>query len=225
MISRRGQVQVITMDDGKVNLLNEEMMAALTDALSSVEAAIKATVLTGREGCLSAGFDRAAVTSSPAHASTIFARATQLYRAVAQAPRPVIIACPGHAIAAGALLLLSGDFRLGVPGPGQIGFTETEIGLAMPPLGVALARARLHAPDVLRALLTGRRYTPEQALAAGFLDELVPPGGDLTDRAVDIAAQLGRMPARAYLATRQMLWNAIWKDTKAMAPQSAGQPA
>lgn len=211
------------MDDGKVNVLSEPMMSALTTALTSNEAGVTSTVLTGRDGCLSAGFDRAAVTSSRDHASAVFALATRLYRAMAEAPRPVIIACTGHALAAGALLLLCADLRVGVAGSGEIGFTEVGLGLAMPPLAVALARARLAAPDIRLALLTNRRYTPEQALAAGFLDELVQPGTDPADRATDVAAQLGQLPARAYLATRQRLWRPIWADASAMTQDLAGQ--
>jgi len=210
------------MDDGKVNVLTKQMMAALIAALTGGEAGVTATVVTGRAGCLSAGFDREAVTDR-ARAKELFALATQLYQAVAEAPRPVIVACSGHALAAGALLLLSADFRIGVRGKGQIGFTEVGLGLTMPPLGIALARARLMAPDIQRALLTSMRYGPEQALAAGFLDELVPPGADLTDAATDMAAQLGQLPAHAYQTTRQRLWSTIWKDVEAMTDRGPGR--
>ena len=45
---------------------------------------------------------------------------------------PVVIACSGHAVAAGALLLLGADVRIGSRGAFRIGLIETEIGLVLP---------------------------------------------------------------------------------------------
>jgi enoyl-CoA hydratase len=66
-------------------------------------------------------------------------------------PQPVIIGCTGHAVAAGALLLLTGDYRIGISGDFKIGLNETSIGLSLPTFGLELARDRLDGRYLNRA--------------------------------------------------------------------------
>jgi enoyl-CoA hydratase len=117
-VARHHQIRIVTLDDGNVNLLTEYVMTDLLAALADVEDDVTSIVVTGREGCLSAGFDRDSVTGDRDRARGTFALATRLYRAIAEAPRPVVMACPGHALAAGALLLLCADVPVGGSGQG-----------------------------------------------------------------------------------------------------------
>ena len=43
-----------------------------------------------------------------------------------------MVACTGHAIAAGALLLLGADIRIGARGDFRIGLIETQLGMVLP---------------------------------------------------------------------------------------------
>jgi enoyl-CoA hydratase len=88
-------------------------------------------------------------------------------------PQPLVIACTGHAVAAGALTLLTGDIRIGLKGAFRIGLNETSIGLSLPPAGVELARDRLVPGALVEATLGARLYSPDEALAAGYLDRAV----------------------------------------------------
>ena len=53
----QNEVALITMDDGKANAVNFDLMEALNEALDKAESDAKAIVLTGREGRFSGGFD------------------------------------------------------------------------------------------------------------------------------------------------------------------------
>src|SRR3546814_15950736 len=58
-------------------------------------------------------------------------------------PQPVVVAVTGHALAAGALLTLACDTRIGADGPSKIGLNETAIGMGLPQYATELAAARL----------------------------------------------------------------------------------
>ena len=105
-------VAVIQMDDGKVNALSHEMLDALDEALDRAEAEANAVVLVGREGRFSAGFDLKTMTQSAASAVSLLKHGSKVYMRLYGLKLPLIIACSGHAIAGGALLVLCGDVRM-----------------------------------------------------------------------------------------------------------------
>ena len=57
-------------------------------------------------------------------------------------PMPLVVACTGHALAGGALLVLTGDVRVAARGAFRIGLNEVQLGLPLPILAVELARYR-----------------------------------------------------------------------------------
>ena len=68
-------------------------------------------------------------------------------------PTPVLVACTGHAIAAGTFPALAADLRIGVEGPFKLGLNEVKIGLTVPLYVVELARQRLTPRDFNRSLI------------------------------------------------------------------------
>jgi enoyl-CoA hydratase len=117
---------------------------------------------------------------------------------------PVIVACTGHAVAAGALLLLGADYRVGARGAFRIGLIETQIGLALPRWAVELSRERLSARHYQQATVGARMYDPDGAADAGFLDDVVEPD-QLADAAEAEAKRWAELPRGAYRA--QVLMN------------------
>jgi enoyl-CoA hydratase len=114
------------------------------------------------------------------------------------------MAATGHALAGGALLLLTGDVRLGADGPYKLGLNEVAIGMPLPVLGVELARDRLAPHELVRATLQAQPYDPAGAARAGYLDEVVP-AADLRARALAEAARLGALSRSAHGATKLRL--------------------
>ncbi|HEX3189521.1 MAG TPA: crotonase/enoyl-CoA hydratase family protein, partial [Streptosporangiaceae bacterium] len=112
-----GKVATITMDDGKVNVLSPAMQAELNAALDRAGADQAVVLLTGRPGVFSAGFDLAVLQSRGDEASGMVLGGFELSLRLLGFPRPVVVACTGHAIAMGAFLVLSGDYRVGAAGP------------------------------------------------------------------------------------------------------------
>jgi enoyl-CoA hydratase len=202
----QGDVAVITLDDGKANAIDLAVVGRIAECLDQVDAdpSVKAVLLAGRPGRFSAGFDLAAMTAGHESMKTLVMAGGRLAARLLLQPRPVVAACTGHALAAGALLLLACDHRIGAAGDWKIGLNEVSIGLTMPRWGVELGRYRL-APTRLEWCLTlGQTGSPEDAVAAGFLDRVVPPG-DVLDEARATAGRLAGLQTAAVGGTKQRL--------------------
>jgi enoyl-CoA hydratase len=201
---RHGSVAVVTMDDGKVNAVNDAMLDALDDALDAAQGA-RAIVLAGREGVFSGGFDLAVVGQGGPAAEALVRRGGRLLTRLCTSPVPVVVACTGHAVALGAVMLLATDLRVGADGDVTIGLNEVAIGMPLPELAVALAQERLAAPLRTRAVVLAEMWTPRRAVDVGFLDEVVAPE-NVVATAIDRAKDLGtRLQRDAYATTAQRL--------------------
>lgn len=191
-IEQRGPVKVLHLDDGKANALSKDRIATIKTAVLEAEAddAIGAVVIHGRPGCLSGGFDLGVMRSGDAAAILdLVSDGGDLVRTCYGAGVPVVAACTGHAVAAGALLLLGCDVRVGADIAAKVGLPEVTIQMALPQWAVSLATERLSRRHLQRATANGRMTTPAEAVDVGFLDEVVPPE-QVLDRAVEIATEL-----------------------------------
>jgi enoyl-CoA hydratase/carnithine racemase len=194
-------VATITMDDGKLNVLSPQMFAELDGALDRAAADRAATVLTGRQGVFSAGFDLRVLAVGGPDAYRMVRTGFELAERILALPTPIVIACNGHALAMGAFLLLSGDYRVGAAGAHKIQANEVAIGITMPFFGVEICRQRLTPAHFNRAVINAESYPPDEAVAAGFLDRVVP-AADLLAVARATAAELGKLNMEARAATK-----------------------
>lgn len=199
-----GKTAVIAMDDGKANALSTAMIDGVMAALARAEAEASAIVLTGRHERFCAGFDLRVMMSGPAQAVELLKAGSKLLLALYRTPLPLVVAATGHSLAGGALVVLTGDFRIGAAGDFKIGLNEVAIGLPVPVLAMELARDRLSRRQLHHATLGARIYDPESALAAGYLDAVVP-AGELADRARAEATRLGAYGRMPYRATKERL--------------------
>lgn len=197
-----GSVALIGLDDGKVNAINVGLIDDLWSALDAAEAGAGAVVLTGRPGAFSAGLDLRVMSGGADAAMELLDRGTELFLRLAEFPLPVVTACTGHALAAGAVLLLCSDVRIGAAGDFKIGLNEVAIGIGLPELVVDLARARLSPLHFTLACNTAQVYSPAEAVNVGFLDRAGSP--DPAGEALRIAAELDdRLDRAAFANTRQ----------------------
>lgn len=190
---------VITVDDGKANALSFDVLAAINESLDRAGAdRAAAIVLAGRPGMLSGGFDLGVMRSGdPAAIGNLVTAGGELVLRLYRSSTPVVIACTGHAVAAGALLLLGSHARVGADGEFRIVLIETTIGLVLPDWAVEIARERLSKRHVQTATIESRVYDPMAAADAGFLDSVVP-ADRLMEAAMQEAARLAALPPDAY---------------------------
>jgi len=193
-------VALITLDDGKANALSIAMIADVRAALTAAEADANciAAVIAGRENRFSAGFDLSVMAAGDASAVTqMVADGGDLVRHMYGATIPVVVACTGHALAAGALMLLGADIRVGADGPFKVGLNEVAIGMTLPEWAYTIARERLSKRHVQRSLVNARLTEPAQAVDVGFLDRVVAPD-QVVATAIEEAAELAPLDGKAY---------------------------
>ncbi|WP_422344791.1 crotonase/enoyl-CoA hydratase family protein [Parasphingorhabdus sp.] len=204
-VDKQGDIALITMDDGKANAVNFDLMEALNDALDQAESDAKAIVLAGREGRFSGGFDLKAMANfKPDDAVRLLDRASELLLRFYGGPLPVVGACTGHAIAMGTFLLLACDTRIGAEGDFKLGANESATGMKLPVFALELARDRLSASHLTRAMIQAYIYHPKGAVEAGYLDMLTAPE-KVVDQALAIAGQLAGLSTKAYAYQKSAL--------------------
>ncbi len=205
-------IATLTLNNGKVNAISPAMIDAFNRCLDQAEHDKAIVIVTGQPGILSGGYDLKVMTASPEQAINLVAAGSTLARRMLAHPYPIIVACSGHAIAKGAFLLLSADYRIGVDGPFNIGLNEVLIGMTMHHAGIELAKDRLTQPAFQRAVINGELFSPEAAINAGFLDHVVA-AHDLLQTAQAVATQMKKINMRAHrntkLKVRQHLLEAL----------------
>lgn len=197
-------VAVVRMDDGKANALSPAMLDGLDEALARAAKEAKATVLVGRENRFSAGFDLRHMMAGPAEAKALLTRGADVLMKAYGHPNPLVVACTGHALAGGALLVLTGDVRIGTLGEFKIGLNEIAIGMPLPILALEMARDRLAPKKLTEATLTARKYAPPEAVQVGYLDEALPPD-QVLPAAMERAKQLTQLSGMPFAASKRGL--------------------
>jgi enoyl-CoA hydratase len=204
---RRDGVLICHLDDGKANALSNAMITAISEAITEAEDAdaIHALVLHGREGKFSAGFDLSVMLAGDMAAVTdLVANGGELVRKIYASSVPVVAACTGHALAAGALMLLGCDLRIGADVDCKIGLNEVAIGMTLPDWALTLATERLSKRHLQRALPTARITSAAGAVDVGYLDELAS-GDEVLEAAVAAAAGFAALDAKAYAITARKI--------------------
>ncbi|MEE2702460.1 MAG: crotonase/enoyl-CoA hydratase family protein [Myxococcota bacterium] len=200
----RDSVALLGFDDGKANVIGPTAQAALHAGLDRAEKEARAVVLAGRSGRFSAGFDLAVMRAGGDEVVRMVRGGAELALRLYSFPLPVVAAVTGHALAMGAVLLLAVDERISASGDFKIGLNETAIGMTLPDFALILTRERLAPTHLTRATLNAEIFGPAGAVAAGFLDQVVP-AEELPQEAFARASALAALDVKAHHATKRSL--------------------
>jgi len=192
---------LIKITNGKVNAISHEVIEELNACLDKAEQEERVVIITGQDGILSGGYDLKVMTQSAEAAKELVTKGSKLSLRLLSFPYPVIMACGGHAVAKGAFLLLSGDYRLGAEGEFKIGLNEVMIGMTMHNAGIEIAKGKLSPVFFERSVNNAEMYSPEDAVQAGFLDKVVPQKYVL-NTAVKVAQLFGKINKTAHKNTK-----------------------
>jgi len=195
---------VLHLDDGKANALSFDLIAAIKAAVTEaqIDEEIGAVVVHGREGRFSGGFDLGVMYGDDlSKIVELVADGGDLVRTLWGCGVPVVAACTGSAVAAGALILLGCDVRVGADVAAKVGLNEVAIKMVLPDWALTIVGDRLSKRHVHRATANARLTSPREAVDAGFLDEVVPVD-QVLDRAVELATELAEtLDPSAYAKT------------------------
>jgi enoyl-CoA hydratase len=197
-------VAVVRLDDGKANALSMSMIGQLHQALDKAASDAAAVCFVGNSKALCAGFDLSVMRGGVEDMFELVRSGGELLMRVYGHPQPTVAAVTGHAMAAGALLVLACDTRVSGDAPAKIGLNEVAIGMTLPVFAIELARDRLSKRSLTRASIEAEVFSPEGALAAGYVDSIVA-ASQCERTAIDEARRLGQLDASAYAGTKRAL--------------------
>ena len=195
-------IAVISLDDGKVNVLGPDMLQEINDALDRAEGEdAGAVVLAGNERVFSGGFDLKVFRSGDIDASIAMLKGGfELSHRLLSFPRPVVAAITGHAIAMGAFLSASFDHRVAAHSY-NFQANEVAIGMVLPYPALEIMKLRLTPSAYQQAAGLAKTFFGETAVAAGWVDEIAMHD-QVLPRALEAAREFTTLSAGAHLACK-----------------------
>jgi len=203
-IEREPPIRFVSLDTGKRNVLTIGAIDALKEAIAP-DADAPAVVLSGRSDGFCAGLDNATLAAGDVARESLLAAMGELLLYALEGPTRIVAVCEGHAVAAGAMLLLVSDVRLAVPGAYKVGFTEPRLGMPLPELPALLARERLDRRRLHELTALGRIVGPKEAAEAGFFDAMATPE-TLRRTAIEHAREISELGDAAYRGSLEAAW-------------------
>jgi Delta3-Delta2-enoyl-CoA isomerase len=199
-----GDVRELRLNRPPVNALTAELLAGLREAIGrAAEDGARAVVLSGLPGRFSAGLDvPLLLTLDKAAISRLWRELYATLETIAASAVPVVAAITGHAPAGGTVLALFCDWRVMSQGEYKVGLNEVQVGIPLPPVIMGGLRRLVGARRAEYLGVSGVLLSPEEALAAGLVDEVVA-ADQVIARAVAWCERMLALPKEAMTLTRR----------------------
>ena len=197
----RSGVALVTLDHGKVNALDLDLLCRLIEEFARFEPE-QPVVITGAGRAFCAGVDLQGIADGDEQYVRNYLQAlSDCFLSVFDHAGPVIAAVNGAAIAGGCVIAAACDRRFISRGP--IGLAELAVGVPFPTSALEIMRSVL-GRRTRQLVLTARNLEAEHALEIGLVDELVPPE-TLVARALEQAAAFRSLPPGVFAFTKRQL--------------------
>jgi enoyl-CoA hydratase/carnithine racemase len=201
-------IMEVTLDSRKGNMLSKEDIVMLAEHISAAaeDQGVSGLLLTGAGAAFCTGLDIDPTAGNPEYVEEVFRLFDGLLLQLFVFPKPVVAAVNGHSIGGGLLLQSAADRVVAADHPRiKLGLPEVKLGIAIDKVMYELLAFNAASPKTLASmLLGGAYYTPGQAVALGFIDELTS-GDSLMATARAQMAELASLPAAAYRETKELV--------------------
>lgn len=188
----------LLLDDGKANAISAAFIQALDVALDQAETAKAALLIEGRAGVFSGGLDLKSLPFLDAHSlRQVLADFGRVMLRLYSFPRPVVVRANGHAIAGGAVLMLTADERYGTRGPYKVGLNETALGIPLPRFILEMLKSQLPPWTYHPIVVAGTLMPPEEALRMHLFNEIGEEKA-MDERALERVKTLAALPEASY---------------------------
>lgn len=206
-LTREGAVYLLTLTNGELaNTLTANVLGEYEAVLDELEvtkgnAALLLTSSDPKFWCNGINLEWLQ-TQPPDTFPKLSAMMDRMFLRLALLNMPTVACITGHAYAGGAVLAAAMDFRLMREDRGFFCFSEIDVKIPFPPFlyGIILP---LSDPATMRELLlTGRRLTGKEALAAKIVSA-IHPVESLFPKAMELAEALSRKDRETYAAIKR----------------------
>ena len=201
--SKDGKVGVITIKNGKNNLMGFELLKALDKQLDAIEEAndVNVVVIKGNERAFSAGADLSQFISNPYMFMKISNTGESIFDRITRMNKIFIAQLRGYVLGGGFELSLACDIRTSLP-DSVIGFPETSLGLIPGYGGSQRLPNLIGISRAMDMILTCERISGEKAYEYGIITRLFKE--NLEENTMKLAKDLSEKisPASVYVAKR-----------------------
>lgn len=208
-LSRDGAIHVVTLNNGP-NMVEPDWQARMLEVLDAVESDCEGDaglVLTGEGKFFSNGLNVEIVMGLDGEARSLFSKSMmQIMGRLVLLPVPTVAAVNGHAFAAGAFLALACDYRIMRADRGWICISEVDVGVPIGAPMMGLLKARVSPQTAREAVLSGKRYAADDAIAAGLADAKAEEAELLPD-AMKLASSLASKERRIFSTLKRQLFD------------------
>lgn len=203
-------IAIFQFKSNKVNSISLETLQALDQVIDRVdnEDGLKGLILVGTDRYFSGGFDLNEFVSFAGPQAIIdwFKIEEEVLYKLFICSKPVIAAVNGAATAAGMIVAMAADYRIGVNHPKiKVGMTEIKLGLSLTPAEAGLMRWGLDSEKNYRDIIFKGDLIPiTEALERGIFDELVDDPEQLIAAAQAKVVSLIDTPGRPFIGLKKV---------------------
>ncbi|MCD0450869.1 enoyl-CoA hydratase-related protein [Actinocorallia sp. API 0066] len=197
-------VFVLRLTQGE-NRFHPDFLDAFEKALDGIAGEARAVVTTGEGKFYSNGLDLEWLTANGDRLDWYVGRIHGLYARFLTQNLPSVAAVNGHAFAGGGMLALAHDFTVMRADRGWFCLPEVDINIPFTPGMAALIQGKLPTEAAHEAMLTGRRFTGPESVAAGIAHHAVAED-EVLGKAVEIATLLAAKEGKTFGAIRRTMY-------------------
>ena len=209
MIELQQQQQhfILRLNHGVTNPINLDLIQKINDALDEVCSTEPkpgdGLVLAGTEKFFSIGFNvPELVEFNEAEFSYFWEEFNQLFFRLYTLPIPTVSAISGHAIAGGAVLAITTDYRVGSEGKKRIGLNEIELGIPIPYATDLVLRQLVGDRVANHIIYSGNFFNMETMVEGGLIDHIAPTE-QVEEQAQQLIETLTTHTGPAFTAVKQ----------------------
>ena len=170
------KLATVTLDRGRSNAINHQMVVELTACIKSLEndPTVGGLIITGKEGFFSSGIDLLEVYDyDEQQIREFWVSFLHLQSVLTGFKKPAVAAISGHSPAGGCILAICCDYRVMAAGEFIIGLNEVPVGIIVPGAVFNLYAFWLGHRRAYQFLLEGKLLKVNEALDYGLIDEVV----------------------------------------------------
>jgi enoyl-CoA hydratase/carnithine racemase len=187
-LEKQDSIGHIVLDRPPANSYDKAFMEELDAAIEETrrDDSVKAILLrSGNEKFFSAGADVSVFAKGGLDEQSAFVVcANEAMAKFESTPKVVVAAINGHCLGGGLEMALCCDFRIAAEGAYRVGLPEVTLGLLPGTGGTQRLPRLIGRQKALDFMLRGTTMPPQDALAAGIVDEVVP-AADLLEKALE----------------------------------------
>jgi enoyl-CoA hydratase/carnithine racemase len=193
-------IAIVKLNRSATNPFDLDLVNELSGILEKVkqDPGIHGLVFGSSGKFFSIGFDIQRMYEFSRKDFTVFFKAfNQVCLSLYTLPKPTVAAVTGHAIAGGCILILCCDYRFIGEGRYLVGLNEIKLGVPVPYLADCVLRDIVGTRIAKEIIDSGDFYQPGESSRLGLVDH-VYPAGEVLDRAIKKAVQIGSWPQAAF---------------------------